>query len=359
MRIAYGIHGYGRGHAVRALAVLPELTRRHEMLVLAGGDAYQALRGDHPVQRIPTLRYQLGKGGRRSGWQTLAQATPKLLDLGLGGPALELVCDMLAEFAPDAVVSDSDAWTHHAARRLKLPRISFDHYGVLAYCRWPMSPADRVACRMEALAYRRLMAGTPDRIVVASFYPAPPRREGVCVVGPVLRQAVLAARADRGDHLLVYFSNGRHHVTPRVERALRALALPVVVYGVGREGVEGNLDFRPPGNVAFVADLARCRAVFATAGNQLISEAIHLRKPLLLLPEDSLEQRLNAAAVERMGIGTRTSRRRVCAEILRAFLAAEPRFAEHLPPPPPAGQPRAVEAIERYAAELDRQERVD
>jgi UDP:flavonoid glycosyltransferase YjiC (YdhE family) len=35
MRILYGVHGYGRGHAVRSLAVLSELRLRHEVLVLA------------------------------------------------------------------------------------------------------------------------------------------------------------------------------------------------------------------------------------------------------------------------------------------------------------------------------------
>jgi len=31
--IAYGVHGYGKGHAMRASAVLPELVRRHGVLV--------------------------------------------------------------------------------------------------------------------------------------------------------------------------------------------------------------------------------------------------------------------------------------------------------------------------------------
>ena len=35
-KIVYGVHGYGRGHAVRAQAVLGELTRTCEVLVMAG-----------------------------------------------------------------------------------------------------------------------------------------------------------------------------------------------------------------------------------------------------------------------------------------------------------------------------------
>ena len=64
MRIVYGIHGYGRGHATRALGVLPELRQRHEVLVLAGGDAYQALAPLGPVTEIPTLTYVYRKSGK-------------------------------------------------------------------------------------------------------------------------------------------------------------------------------------------------------------------------------------------------------------------------------------------------------
>jgi len=352
MKIAYGIHGYGRGHATRALAVLPELARRHDVLILAGGDAWRALADDYRVVRIPTLRYSLGRGGRISAARTLVRTVPRWMDLNLRGPALEMVTDVVGEFAPDVVVSDSEAWTHRAAKRLGIGRISFDHYGVLAYCAWPMSAGARVRCRIEARLYRALMGGHPDRVVIASFYAPPARRAGVRVVGPVLRDAVAQATPSDGPNLLVYFSNGHVHFTPRVEAALRALDVPVTVYGVGRAGRDGTLDFRPPDNERFVADLAACGAVFATAGNQLISEAMHLRKPMLLLPEDSFEQRLNAAAVERMGIGMRTSRKTVCVDQLRAFQAARDRLAAAMPAEASDGRARAVEAIERYAAEL-------
>lgn len=63
MRILYGVFGYGRGHATRALSVLPELRERHEVLLLAGGDAYDAIAPEHPVVRVPTLRYEYATNG--------------------------------------------------------------------------------------------------------------------------------------------------------------------------------------------------------------------------------------------------------------------------------------------------------
>ena len=44
MRIVYGVHGYGRGHATRALAVVQSLAARHDVRLFACGDAYDSQR---------------------------------------------------------------------------------------------------------------------------------------------------------------------------------------------------------------------------------------------------------------------------------------------------------------------------
>ncbi|MFO8014761.1 MAG: glycosyltransferase family protein [Phycisphaerae bacterium] len=357
MRIAYGVHGYGRGHAMRAAAVLPDLSRRHEVLVLAGGDAFAALADDWPVVRIPTLRYHEKRPGKRSAYLTLKRNLPAALDLLLGGPGVAMVREALEDFRPDVLVSDSEAWTHRAARRLGVPRISFDHFGVLVYCRWPMGWMQRLVNRAEAVVYKALVA-RPDRSIVASFYAPPTRRDDVTVVGPVLRPVVRKVTPEAGDVLLVYFSHPRRYYRPKVEAALREAGVPVTVYGAPREGTDGNLTFRPLANRPFVEDLARCRAVFATAGNQLISEAMHFGTPILAMPEDSLEQRLNAAMVERLGAGMRTTLRRFSPEVLAAFLARTDEFRERIRADASAAGPsrdgtaEAVAAIERYAEEL-------
>lgn len=92
-RILYGVHGYGRGHAARAQAVLPELMKRYDVRVLAGDDAYDQLSGDYDVVRIPVLRYYHGPNNRRSLWQTLRRNVPVIVDLLSDGAACRMVCD--------------------------------------------------------------------------------------------------------------------------------------------------------------------------------------------------------------------------------------------------------------------------
>lgn len=351
MRIAYGVFGYGRGHATRAAAVLPHLMRRHEIRLFAGGDAYEQLSPGYRVERIPTLSYAYDGDGKVSSWLTGQRNAWSVSDLLLGGPQFRAVRDAVADFDPDVIISDAEPWLHRVARHLGVPRIGFDHYGVLVYCRPPIALADRLRSRRDVLTYRFLM-GRPERIIVSSFYDAPPRWPSVRVIGPLLRPEVLRANATRGEHLLVYFNKGQHQLTPHIERALREAGCPAIIYGTPQRGRDGNLDFRPLSNVPFVEDLARCRAVISTAGNQLVGEALHLGKPLLVMPEHSVEQRLNAAEVERLGIGRQVAQAEFNADVLRSFLAAEATYGARIRRTARDGCQEAVAAIEQCVREL-------
>jgi len=325
--------------------------RRYDVLVLAGGDAYDQLRQEYPVVRIPALRYYHNKRGRRSALLTLRRNARAILDMVLEGPVFRMVRDRMKRFDPCVVLSDSEGWTHRAARSLGIGRISFDHYGVMAYCRLEMSAADRLVCWAESLVYRTLVC-RPERIIVVAFYKATPRRRNIRIVGPILRKEVRQARPVAGEYLLVYFSNASVNFTPRIEQALLGLDCPVKVYGPNRSGRQGNLRFCPIGNVPFVRDLAGCRAVFSTAGNQIISEAINLNKPLLLMPEESLEQRLNARFVHRWRIGMETRPKQVTTELLRRFLDRMDEFAGNIPAHRRDGLAEATDAIERAIGDL-------
>ncbi len=350
MRIVYGVFGYGRGHATRAMGVLPELTKRHQVLLLAGGDALEALAPLHPVIPIPTLRYAYA-GSRLSALETLRQNYPVVSDLLSFGEEEQRVTDLLAAFKPHVAICDVDPFTHRAAARLGVPRISFDHFGILAYCRPHVPLRHRPAALRDALVYR-LLVGQPERAIVSSFYSAPPARSGVRCVGPLLRDELFAVKAERGDEVLVYLNQGRHQYTPHVEHALRTLDNPVLVYGTGEEGTDGSITYRRTDNRRFIEDMARCRALVCTAGNQIVGEALHLGKPLLVLPEESTEQRVNACAVERLGIGEQVSFGDLKAGVLRRFLSRTERYVERTRWLARDGRRDAVDALERFAAEL-------
>jgi len=329
MHIAWGVMGYGRGHATRTLSLLPLIQQHHEVTVFAGGDAYDLLHRQVPTVRIPTLGYRYGPNGRHAVGATLRHNLPDLIDLLGNGPGRRQVARAFEARGIDAVISDSEAWTHRTAMALGLPRISFDHVGIIAYCK-PHFPADLWLTGLrDSLAYRFLM-GVPEHIVISSFYSAEPAYPQVRLVGPMLRPMVRNARPEPGRHLLAYFNKGQHQFRPALEQTLRELDLPVVIYGTDRRGCDGNLTFCAPSETGFVDHLARARAVIATAGNQLTGECLHLRKPLLALPEDAFEQRLNAYLIDRLGMGQQARLDTLTPSQIDAFLANVPQFVERM-----------------------------
>jgi uncharacterized protein (TIGR00661 family) len=334
------------------LAVLPDLARRHTLLCLAGGDAYTAIWPDFPVLRIPTLRFAYKRGtGRVSNWQTLRRNLPAVLDLMCRGPVFEAVREIVREFGPDVIISDAEVWSHRVAANLRIPRISFDHIGLISYCRPEVEWLDRPAAWFNARCYSWLM-GKPDRVLVSSFYPLQPRRPDIKVVGPLLRQAVRDLVSRQGEHLVAYFNQGKDQLRPPILDALAAAGPPVHVYGSDRRGQEASLTFLPLSNLPFLEDLASCRAVISTAGNQLIGEALYLGKPVCVMPEACVEQRLNAAAVERLGVGMRVSAREFSAARLRTFLSQLDLYRSNIGRYIRDGLQDAVEIIEQFLREL-------
>lgn len=65
-----------------------------------------------------------------------------------------------------------------------------------------------------------------------------------------------------------------------------------------------SLIFKAPSRNGFLTDLARCKAVMATAGFTLMTEALHLHKPYLALSmRGQFEHEINAVFLVQSGYG--------------------------------------------------------
>ncbi len=355
LRILYGVHGYSRGHATRAAAVLSELTRRHEVLIFAGADAYELLKSNFDVQPIDSLRFYYGVEGRISPTITAQRNLPLVADMMLYGRRSRELDARVRAFAPDVAISDAEPWTHRVAYRLDIPRVGFDHFGIMVHCKVPFAPGDRAKSALDRFAYR-LLTGQPERVLISSFYDAPALRPGTKVIGPLLREEVHALRTEEpADHLLVYLNNGAFQLTPPLFSALEGLNLPIKLYGCPAREPHGLIEFRPPAGRAFLEDLARARAVISTAGNQLVGEALYYGRPLLVLPEGTVEQRMNAEAVVRLGVGETARFDDLGTERILRFLAAAPGYEANARAQAKDGREDALRLLEGWIEELGRQ----
>ena len=329
-RIAIGLCGEGRGHATRIATLLERMPPGHDVRIFTWADALDMLSRRFSgsdrmrIEEIPGLLFRY-TSGRLDVPRTIAagcefwarQVAPLTRRLG----------ESLRSFRADLVVTDFEPAIAGAATRLGLPLVSIDHqHFLLAYDLGSLPWALRWRAWFIGLAVRAY-GMRPAETVISAFF-RPPLAAGwrhVLQVGPLLRREILAAAPTEGNHVVSYL---RRHTPDTVVDALARCGLPVKIYGLGTREPVGNLSFHPFDERSFVEDLAGCRALVSAAGNQLIGEALHLGKPMLLLPEKAhVEQLINSHFLTNMGAGDFCHLEEVSPGRLTRFMAGLDPFA--------------------------------
>ena len=346
-RIIYALSGQGRGHTSRVMAISGELRRRgHDVIFCCGGTARDILDAqDEPVLPVPVLRHVMKnnvlKHGRtlRNNWQKIRSAPEVIARLA----------DSFTDFRPDLLITDFEAFSARAARRIGLPVLSFNHQQVVTETRYALPPRHWFDALLSWAAIDMIVPKNPVHLLLSSFF-FPPLKNPLqtTLVPPIIRPAVQALRPHAGDHVLVYHNQpeGSDYVLDR----LRQVDARFIVYNFDPpEPPEAypNLVFKQPSLDGFLDDLARSKAVVCTAGFTLISEALYLGKPLLVLPNQGIfEQTLNALFLERERLGRAVIDRPLTVADVTTFLNSLDGFAERLQNRPACGNKEAVACIE-------------
>lgn len=348
--IFYSLMGEGRGHAARARAMVERLRDRHRIVLYTSHDALAFLRGlyrasgDVEVREIEGLKFHYS-GDKLHLTKTISRG------LSLWWRQKAVLAAIEPDFVrdrPDLLVADFEPLLPRVAHQLSVPVLSLDHQHFLVAYDLSCLP---LHLRTYAIGMRRFVEAFkihPQRTVVSAFYKPPLRRgyEDVIQVGPLLRPAVRAMQPTRGQHVLSYL---RRATPPAVLEMLASLQLPMRVYGLGKRPARGSIEFRPIDEQMFVEDIASCDCVIAAAGNQLLGEALHFRKPFFALPEQKHhEQCINACFLEQLGGGDWVPVERLSHEDLRAFMNRREQYRQNLEQSPERfdGTDEAAAAIE-------------
>ncbi len=349
MRILYGVAGEGMGHATRSHAFLADLVDEHDVLVVASGRAYDYL-GQHFPQVREILGFSLAyEDNAIRRWETVAQ---NLRGAVSGWPAqVRSFYEVARDFAADVVVSDFEAFVLTVARRERVPAISVDNIMMLDRCRHDEGIVGEDTLDFElARQIARTKAAGLHWAIVPTFFRPPLRRKATTLVAPVLREAVLAAEAEQGEHLLVYQTAAGSET---LVRTLHETGLPCRLYGVRRDLdedlVDGELVYRPFSETVFLDDLRTARGVIAGGGFSLLSECVYLHKPALSIPvAGQFEQTLNARYLARLGYGEYAES--PSAEAIGAFLERLPDHQRRLAGYEQDGNNEALAALREQLA---------
>lgn len=308
-KIIYGVSGEGSGHSTRASVVAEHLLQQGHRVYLASYDrGYRNLSPHFQVLEIEGLT--IGSENNRVSLRKTLQSN--FLRLAAASQKLEQLRSLFNSIEPEAVLTDFEPMTAYLAHYYHLPLISLDNQHRMRYLKAPIPPGLESEARLTR-AVIRAITPKPDVCLVTTFVRGVPRHDRVFQFSPIVdpRVAVISAEATRSPtaHVLVYVTSG---FTTLLE-SLRQLPNELFkVYGCPAltDGSCGNwpahMQICPPSRDGFLHDLAHCKAVIATAGFTLISEALCLHKPYLAYPmQGQYEQQLNAYQLEDSSWGRR------------------------------------------------------
>jgi uncharacterized protein (TIGR00661 family) len=357
MRLLYGVVGDGMGHATRSRVVIEHLLASgHDVHVLASSRAFGFLRdafagrGGFEATEITGLHmvYRDNRVRRAETAAVTLWETPK----GLRKNAV-VWRRLTAGPRPDAVLSDFDTFSYLLARQFRVPVVVIDNNHGVDRLRHP--PDVLRGARADYVLARAVVAARAPRAwhyVVTSFFFPPLRKVGTTLVPPVLRPVVLAARREPGEHVVVYQSAATNR---RLVPTLRKLPHAFRVYGMDRTGREGNVTLRAFSEQGFIDDLRTARAVIAGGGFSLLSEAVHLRVPVLSVPlRAQFEQEMNARWIERLGYGLRAEE--LTPDAVESFLRRSDDFAHALGSYEPRDNSALLACVDECLARIARGE---
>jgi len=322
----------------------------HKITVYAPGDAYDLLQPVYKdsavvVKPIPGLCFSYNRKAK------LDYVKTGLNSLGYFVKAPGLIDNLSREFdreQPDLIISDFEPILPRVARRCGVPFLSVDHQHFLNSYDLSSLPfmlrAKAGFMAQFVKLYYRGQAGT----IVSSFY-FPPLRDGmrhVKQVGVMLRDEIVSATPTQAEHITVYL---RKNAPQNVLSALAEIHSEVRIYGLGSRPAMNNLRFFNIDMFQFVEDLASCRALITSAGNQLIGEALYLGKPVLAMPETgNFEQQINAHFLAQSGAGVSVEMTDLNANILNRFLSQADVYRSHIDASRMHGNPETLNVIRSF-----------
>ena len=338
VRILYGVVGEGMGHATRSRVVIEYLASLgHSIKVVVSGRAHRFLseklkaHQNVQIEQIEGLTLSYFGNALDTGGSIVENLKHAPKSVARNVEVYRRVVE--SEFRPELVFSDFESWAALYALRHGLPVISLDNMQVINRCKHPkrLLKGAGFNFRMVKLAVKSKLPGAAHYLVTTFFTPEV-RKRYTTLVPPILRPEMLNAQREPRDHVLVYQTQTTNDA---LIPALKKLGYRFRVYGLGREGTDGNVTLCNFSETGFVDDLRTARAVIAGGGFSLMSEAVSLGVPMLSVPvAGQFEQELNARYLQELEYGAwaPTLDRHVMSDFLSrsdhyaAELAARPRY---------------------------------
>ncbi len=284
MRILLGVQGTGNGHISRSRELIKHLVNHVDVDVLLSGIHHEVDLGFQANYRLDGLGFIFGKRGGIDYWKSIKSFSPYRLISDI----YKLPIDKY-----DLVLTDFEPITAWAAKAKGMPSLAISHQAAFLSTKIPR-PTN--VNHFQELIIKWYAPGS--RSIGLHFE----RYDGF-IHKPIIREEIRNAPVRNNGHYTVYLPSYD-------ERFLCSLLKNVDVrwevfskHHKQEPYSEDNVTVCPVGNREFVRSLSTCEGILCNAGFETPSEAIYMRKKLMVIPmKRQYEQECNAEALKRLGV---------------------------------------------------------
>lgn len=284
MKILYAIQGTGNGHLSRARDIIPVLMSMGSVDILISGTQAD-ITLPYPVKyQKKGLGFVFGKKGGVDLWQTFRQNSIRRIIREVNEIPVELYDIIINDFEPVS------AWACYFKRK---PCIALSHQCAVLSSK---APLPRHRDRM-------------GKFILKHYAPATARygfhfeRFNSHTYTPVIRKQVRELFVSNKGHYTVYLPSYSDKKIVKILSRFKDVKWEVFSKHNKKLYNCKNISIRPIHNEAFLESMASSAGILCGAGFETPSEALFLKKKLLVVPmENQYEQHCNAAALQYLGV---------------------------------------------------------
>ncbi|AZJ36231.1 glycosyltransferase family protein [Tenacibaculum singaporense] len=283
MKILYAFQGTGNGHASRALEIIPHLQRRGDVDILVSGSQYE-------IELPFSIKYKLhGLGfvfGKKGGIDLISS----LKDLKLKKVYKEVKTLPVKEY--DLVINDFEPISAWACLFRNVPIISLSNQNALL--------------NEKNSAFKRFRL---ERLIIKYYAPAKNKfgfhfkTHSSSTFLPIIRKEIRYRNITNKGHYTVYLPSYSDEKIIKVLSNIKDIKWQVFSKKTKEHQFFHNITILPINDDAFIRSMASAKGIVCGAGFATPTEALYLRKKLLVIPmKNQYEQQCNAVTLKEMGV---------------------------------------------------------
>lgn len=284
MKILYAVQGTGNGHITRAMEIIPHLKKRGTTDILVSG-IQSDLELPFPVKyKFNGLSFIFGKQGGVDIWKTYIKLNSRLL-------ISEIRKLPVHEY--DLIISDFEPVSAWACLKAKRASVGLSNQVATLH---PMAPKPK---KSDLLGKIVLEKYAPTTFNYGFHFKALDKN----IFTPVIRKEVRLAEPSNKGHITVYLPSYDDERILKQLTKMKDVEWQVFSKHNKMKFRKKNVHIQPPDGRLFLKSMASSAGVLCNAGFGSTSEALFLKKKLLVIPmKTQYEQHCNATMLKSMGV---------------------------------------------------------